>query len=228
MIFGGFEKFTLIDYPGKTACMVYTIGCNFRCPYCHNPELVDETVETRHSEADILSFLDTRRGFLDGVVVTGGEPTMHDDLPDFLRKVKAREFLVKLDTNGTRPEMLRSLIEQRMVDYIAMDVKAPLQKYSETVARPVDTGAIRESIALLIKGKAAYEFRTTVVKGILSPDDIREIGKEIHGASAYYLQRFIPTKLLNPQFRKKTTYGAEELKVLQEELHIHVSFCGIR
>ncbi len=228
MIFGGFEKFTLIDYPGKTACMVYTIGCNFRCPYCHNPELVDETVSKTFSESEVLSFLDTRRGLLDGVVITGGEPTMHDDLPAFMAKVKEKGFSVKLDSNGTNPAMLREVITKGLVDYVAMDMKAPLRNYSKTVARPVDTGKIHESIKLLITSDISYEFRTTLLKALTTPDDILEIGKEIQGAKAYYLQKFVPTKLLNPQFRKKVTYSDKELAELQKKLAPHVSFCGIR
>lgn len=228
MTFGGFEKCTLIDYPGKVAAMVYTIGCNFRCPYCHNPELVDETVDTRFSEKEVLCFLDTRRCLLDGLVITGGEPTMHDDLLPFMRTVKAQGFLVKLDSNGTRPDVLREAIQERAVDYIAMDVKAPLRKYEQVVARPTDTAAIKESIALLLEGAVPYEFRTTLVKALTPPEDILEIGREIRGAKAYYLQKFIPTKLLNPQFRKKVTYTDEELASLQKELSQYVSFCGIR
>lgn len=229
MIFGGLEKLTLIDYPGKVAAMVYTIGCNFRCPYCHNPELVDETVSTRIPEQEILKFLRSRQKLLDGLVVTGGEPTMHDgDLLLFLAKVKGLGFLVKLDSNGTRPDVLEEAIDRKLVDYVAMDIKAPIRSYSQTVARPVDTRAVMKSIKLLLMGKVDYEFRTTLVKSITSPDDIREIGKEIHGAKAYYLQRFIPTKVLNPQFRRKTTYSEEELRVLQDELRIHVEKCGIR
>ncbi|MEK7170286.1 MAG: anaerobic ribonucleoside-triphosphate reductase activating protein [Patescibacteria group bacterium] len=228
MIFGGFEKFTLIDYPGKTACMVYTIGCNFRCPYCHNPELVDETVSLTYSEADILSFLDMRKGLLDGVVITGGEPTMHRSLPAFMAKVKEKGFSVKLDSNGTNPAMLKKVITEKLVDYIAMDIKAPLQSYSKTVARPVDVGAIRESIRLIMASSVPYEFRTTLIKALTSPEDILNIGKEIKGAKAYYLQKFVSTKLLNPQFRKKVTYTDEELTELQKKLTPYVSFCGIR
>jgi pyruvate formate lyase activating enzyme len=229
MEFGGFEKCTLIDYPGKVACMVYTIGCPFRCPYCHNPELVDETVTTRISENDVLSFLDTRRAMLDGVVITGGEPTMHGDaLLSFMREVKKRGFLVKLDSNGTSPDVLRRAIDEELVDYIAMDIKAPLAKYSATVSRPVDGEAIKESIELIKKSGVDYEFRTTIVKSMLSEEDLEAIGKEISGAKAYYLQKFIPTKLLNPQFVKKVTYSDEEFQALQQKLGKYVSFCGIR
>ncbi|MES2215757.1 MAG: anaerobic ribonucleoside-triphosphate reductase activating protein [Patescibacteria group bacterium] len=228
MIFGGIEKCTLIDYPGKVACMVYTIGCNFRCPYCHNPELVDETVETHISEKDVLAFLSKRKGMLQGLVITGGEPTMHDDLLGFMKKVKSLGYLVKLDSNGTRPEMIEKAIQQGLVNYIAMDIKSPMSKYSQTVARPVDVAAIRKSIAILKTSGVEYEFRTTVIKGLIEPDDFREIGEEIRGAQRYFLQKFIPTKILNPQFKRKVTYGDEEFASFQEIMNTYVTFCGIR
>ena len=229
MVFGGFEKCTLIDYPGKVACMVYTIGCNFRCPYCHNPELVDETVETKITEAQILGFLDRRTKMLDGVVITGGEPTMHgSELIEFMKKVKKKGFLVKLDSNGTNPGVLKEAITKGLVDFIAMDIKSPLSKYSQTVARPVDVVAIRESIALIMKSGIDYEFRTTVIKAQLSPQDFDEIGHEIRGAKKYFLQKFIPNKLLNPQFRKKVSYSDDEFALLQEKMNNYVKYCGIR
>lgn len=228
MVFGGLEKCTLIDYPGKVTCMVYTIGCNWRCPYCHNPELVDETVETRITEKEVLDFLSARKGMLDGLVITGGEPTMHDDLPGFMRKVKNLGFLVKLDSNGTRPAMLKEAIRKKLVDYIAMDIKSPMSKYSQTVARPVDIKAIRKSIDILKSSGIGYEFRTTVIKVLIAPEDFHEIGREIRGADRYFLQRFIPTKVLNPQFKKKVTYNDEELRSFQEIMNKYVKFCGIR
>lgn len=229
MEFGGFEKFTLIDFPGKVACMVYTIGCPFRCPYCHNPELVDETCTARIDENIILEFLDERKGMLDGVVITGGEPTMHGEkLISFMRKVKHRGFLVKLDSNGVDPDFLQEAIEEKLVDYIAMDIKSPLRKYSQTVARPVDIDAIKSSIAIILESNIPYEFRTTVVRSMLSIDDIEEIGREIKGAANYYLQKFVPTKILNPQFLKKVTYDDEEFARIQTMMGQYVSFCGIR
>lgn len=228
MVFGGFENFTLIDYPGKIACVLYTIGCNFRCPYCHNPELVDETVEKTFTERDVLEFLDTRKAMLDGVVITGGEPTMHEDLPAFISEVKKRGFLVKLDSNGTNPRLLKKLGKDRMVDYFAMDIKAPIEKYSKVAARPVDTNAIHESIEVLKNQGVPYEFRTTVIKALHSVEDIRLMASEIRGAQKYYLQKFIPTKLLNPQFRKKVTYTDEEFKELQKIAEEYVEFCGLR
>ena len=229
MNFGGFEKFTLIDYPAKIACMVYTIGCPFRCPYCHNPELVDETCTTKIDEKVILDFLDERKGILDAIVITGGEPTMHGKkLVSFMGKVKKRGFLVKLDSNGVDPKFLQKVIDEKLVDYIAMDIKAPFSKYSQTVARPVDIRAIKESIEIIKNSGVEYEFRTTLVKSMLSMEDIKEIGKEIKGAKTYYLQKFIPTKILNPQFLKKVTYSNEDLETLKTTLEKYVSFCGIR
>lgn len=229
MVFGGFEKFTLIDFPGKIACMVYTIGCPFRCPYCHNPELVDETCTTRIDESIILKFLDARKGMIDGIVITGGEPTMHGPkLISFMREVKQRNFLIKLDTNGVHPEFIQEVIDENLVDYIAMDIKSPLSKYSQTVARPVDTDAIKSSIKVIIGSDIPYEFRTTIVRSMLSIEDIEEIGREIKGAANYYLQKFVPTKILNPQFLKKVTYNDEEFARIQTMMGHYVSFCGIR
>ena len=225
---GGLEKFTLIDFPDTVACIVYTIGCNFRCPYCHNPELVDETVEYEMTEQDVYHFLETRKGKLDGVVITGGEPTMHDDLLEVMRKIKNMGFLVKLDSNGTNPKMLQRAIDQGVVDYIAMDIKSPLASYDRTVARPVDVQAIKKSIGILMRSSVPYEFRTTLIKSLVSPSDLEEIGSEIRGAKKYYLQKFIPTKILNPQFLKKTTYADDELAVLQNKLSHYVEYCGIR
>jgi len=229
MIFGGLEKCTLIDYPNVIACMVYTIGCNFRCPYCHNPELVDETVENTLTESDFFDFLDSRKNFLDGVVITGGEPTVHgEDLLHFMKEVKGRGFKVKLDSNGTNPHILRRAFEDGLVDYIAMDIKSPLRKYSQTVSRPVNVDAIRESIELIMSSGIEYEFRTTIVKALLSPVDIEEIGKEIAGAKKYFLQKFIPTKLLNPQFLRKVTYTDHEFRQFQLIMQNYVTHCGIR
>jgi pyruvate formate lyase activating enzyme len=229
MKFGGFEKFTLIDYPTKMASMVYTVGCPFRCPYCHNPELVDETCTTNIDEKTILDFLDTRKGLLDGLVITGGEPTMHgDNLISFMREVKSRGFLVKLDTNGVDPDFLEKVFSEKLVDYVAMDIKSPLIKYSKTVTRPVDIEAIRKSVEIIKNSGIDYEFRTTIVKSMLSVEDLEQIGKEIEGAKTYYLQKFIPSKILNPQFLKKVTYSDKEFVNIKETMEKYVSFCGIR
>ena len=228
MRLGGLEKFTLIDYPGKIACAAYTIGCNFRCPYCHNPELVDETVQTRITETEFFDFLKERRQMLQGVVITGGEPTMHADLPAVMQKIKSLGYLVKLDTNGTNPVMLHEVVEGGLADYVAMDIKSPLRKYSATVARPVDIEAIQSSIDFLLSSPVEYEFRTTIIKGMQTPEDIAEIGREIRGAQRYFLQKFIPRKILNPQFIKKTTYSDKEFEDFRKKLQPYVTYCGIR
>lgn len=229
MIFGGFTPCTLIDYPGKMAAMVYTIGCNFRCPYCHNPELVDETVEETFPEEIIISFLESRQGILDGLVITGGEPTMHgEELLLFMERVKKLGFLIKLDTNGTNPDFIVAATRRRLVDYIAMDIKAPLRTYHRVVGRPVDTDAIGQSIAFIKNGPIEYEFRTTVIKALLSPEDLGEIAKEIQGAKRYYLQKFIPTNILNPQFKRKVSYADNDFVEFQKTASHHVAYCGIR
>lgn len=227
MRIGGLQKNSLIDYPGKISAIVFTIGCNFRCPYCHNPELVDETA-TEIPEADIFTFLEKRVGLLEAVTITGGEPTMHDDLPSFMQKVKALGFLVKLDTNGTNPDMLQKALEEKLVDYVAMDIKSPLATYEKTANRPVDTDAIRKSIGLLKDGSTPYEFRTTLVKTLITPEDLDGIGSDIQGAERYYLQKFVPTKTLNPAFLRKTTFTDEELLSMQKHMEKFVKECIIR
>jgi pyruvate formate lyase activating enzyme len=227
MKIGGLQKTTLIDYPGKIGAIVFTMGCNFRCPYCHNPELVDETAG-RIEEDVVLAFLEKRKGLLEAVTVTGGEPTVHDDLIPFMQKLKAVGYLVKLDSNGTHPDVLRTAIREKCVDYIAMDMKSPLQTYGGTVARPVDIEKIRESITLLIEDTVDYEFRTTVVKSLLSPEDIRSIGEDIRGAKRYFLQKFVPTKTLNPAFLRKTTYTDAEFEEMRTMMSEYVKTCDIR
>jgi len=163
------------------------------------------------------------------LVITGGEPTMHgDELLDFIRRVKELGFLVKLDTNGTDPKLLKVALRKGLIEYVAMDIKAPLSIYHRIAGRPVDTDAIRESIDALQNGSLPYEFRTTVIKALLSPEDIEGIGRDIAGAREYYLQKFLPTKILNPQFKRKVTYSDEEFLEFQKMLGKYVAYCGIR
>ena len=187
---GGFQKSTLIDYPGKIAAIVFTQGCNFRCGYCHNPELLDLKSDSKLSVQYILDFLKTRKGKLDGVVITGGEPTMQAGLYEFIKSVKSLGFLVKLDTNGSNPETIKKLVSDSLIDYIAMDIKAPLEKYKSIVGVGIDTDKIKQSIEIIMNSGIEYEFRTTVVKSLLSFDDILKMGEMIKGADKYYLQKF--------------------------------------
>ena len=191
MIFNGFQKVTLLDYPGKVACTLFTGGCNFRCPFCHNAGLVtDLSKSARIEEEEILTYLRKRRGILDGVCITGGEPLMHPDLPDFIRKVKELSFQVKLDTNGTFPERLAPLLDEGLVDYVAMDIKNSDEKYAATSGIEAYPKKIDETISLLMNSGVAYEFRTTVVREYHTPQDIENIAKKIMGAKHYFLQGF--------------------------------------
>ena len=188
----GLQKMTLLDYPGRVACTVFLGGCDFRCPFCHNFELVEGPFPPAMSEDDLFAFLQKRRGLLDGVAVTGGEPCLRPDLPEFLRKVRDAGFPVKLDTNGAHPVMLARLIDEGLVSYVAMDVKNAPAKYAETAGfARIDLGSIRESVALLLQGAVEYEFRTTVVRELHEARDFEEIGAWIAGARRYFLQPFV-------------------------------------
>ena len=192
MQINGFQKLTLLDFPGKVACIVFTPGCNFRCPFCHNASLVTHIDGERIEEEEILSYLKKRQGLLDGVVVTGGEPTLQGDLTDFLGKVKALGYAVKLDTNGTSPEKLKFLVEQGLVDYVAMDIKNTAAKYPVTAGcGSAVLGKVEESIDFLLADTVDYEFRTTVTAELHTPQDIGDIAKRIKGAKRYFLQNFI-------------------------------------
>jgi len=228
MRIGGLQHSSLIDYPGEVSAVIFTVGCNFRCPYCHNPELVFESPEREWTQEEVFDFLRKRRGVLPAVTVTGGEPTVHEDLPGFLRRMKTLGFRVKLDTNGTNPAMLRALIAEGLVDYVAMDIKAPLEKYAQVTASPVTVEAIRESTALLRRGLVAYEFRTTIVKAQLSLADLEHIGREIAGARRYYLQPFNPAKTLHPSFHSLFSYTKEELLAAAARLNRYVEHCELR
>ena len=193
MKFSGFQKLTLLDYPEKTACTLFTAGCNFRCPFCHNAALVTHIDNTNFfTEEYVLEYLKKRKGIIDGVCITGGEPLMHNDLPEFIKKVKELGFLVKLDTNGSYPERLASLIESGDVDYVAMDIKNSKEKYTTTADCNEELlQRVEKSVEILKTGKVNYEFRTTVVKEYHDVDDIKKIAEWIAPAEKYFLQNFI-------------------------------------
>lgn len=192
MFLSGLQKLTLLDYPGKVACTVFTAGCNFRCPFCHNAGLVlPERLFQDVTEADILAFLKKRVGILDGVAVTGGEPLLHSELPAFLRQVKELGYLVKLDTNGSFPDRLKEVVSQGLVDRVAMDIKNSPELYAKTAGIPhLDLTDIERSKNFLLAGPVEYEFRTTVVKGLHTRDSLIEAAKWIAGANEFYLQQF--------------------------------------
>ncbi len=192
MQFSGFQKLTLLDYPGHVAATLFTAGCNFRCPFCHNAALVTH-IDNQNFYTDeyILDYLKKRVGILDGICITGGEPLMHKDLPDFIKKVKALGYLIKLDTNGSYPEILKQLIDSSNIDYVAMDIKNSKEKYALTAECSNDDLAnVEKSIAILKEKKIDFEFRTTIVAEYHTVDDIRSIAKWIKGAEKYFLQNF--------------------------------------
>lgn len=220
MILGGFQKLTLLDYPGKIATTVFTVGCSFRCPFCHNPELVDlRLTHNEESEKAFFEFLQKRKGKLEGVCITGGEPTIQPDILDFIKKIKKMGFLVKLDSNGTRPDVLKKIIDQKLVDYIAMDIKSSLEKYAEATGSKVDIDRIRLSVNLIRNSKIPYEFRTTVVPGLHAEKDFIEIAKWINGAEAYYLQEYREEqKILDQNLKKKTKGQKIDLDKIKKKI----------
>ncbi|MBO5935068.1 MAG: anaerobic ribonucleoside-triphosphate reductase activating protein [Clostridia bacterium] len=196
MVFHGFQKMTMLDFPGYVACTVFTPGCNFRCPFCHNSLLVTKVNDNEvYSEDEILAYLKKRKGVIDGICISGGEPLMHDDIFDFVKKVKETGMLVKIDTNGSFPDKLKKLIDSGNIDYVAMDIKNCPEKYAVTTGiHDFDITPIRKSVELLLEGRVAYEFRTTVVKEFHTPQDMVHIGEFISGADKYFLQHFIESE----------------------------------
>ncbi|HUH67259.1 MAG TPA: anaerobic ribonucleoside-triphosphate reductase activating protein [Syntrophales bacterium] len=219
MLIGGLQKVSLIEYPGRISAIAFTQGCNFRCPYCYNPELVDPGMyEECIPEESVLAFLEKRKGKLEALTVTGGEPTMQGDLAEFVGAVKDKGYLVKLDTNGSSPDVLEKLLSKRLVDYIAMDIKAPLTKYRALTKSKIDENMIRRSIDFIMTSGLPYEFRTTVPKKLLHEDDLIVIGDMLKGARCYILQRFIPTKTLDKQFLKYEPYSDNEMEAFRGRL----------
>ena len=187
----GLQKMTLLDYPGRVACTVFLGGCDFRCPFCHNFELVEGPLPVALDEEEFFAFLGKRQGLLDGVAITGGEPCLRRDLPEFMAKIHEAGFDVKLDTNGNHPQVLKRVLEDGLADYVAMDIKNAPAKYAQTIGLPrIDLAPIEESISLLLSGAVPYEFRTTVVRELHEAADFEAIGAWIEGAERYFLQPF--------------------------------------
>jgi len=216
---GDIQRFSLIDYPGRICATVFTQGCNFRCPYCHNPELVIPSLyrETK-TDDEVFSFLEKRKGKLDAVNITGGEPTLQPDLIEFIKRIRSLGYMVKIDTNGSFPEVLRKLIDGNLLNYIAMDVKAPLEKYGEVTRASIVPEDIEESIKLIMNSGIDYEFRTTIVKSLLTGTDIEKIGILTGGARCHVLQKFVPSKTLDPGFMNEGTHTDEEIGNIKEKL----------
>ena len=191
MIIKGIQKLTLLDFPGRVGCTIFTAGCNFRCPFCHNASLVLGNEGEVIGEEEIFSFLEARRGRLSGVCISGGEPTLQPDLIPFIRRVREMGYAVKLDTNGYRPEVIEQLIAEGLIDYFAMDIKTSRERYSAVAGVEIDVAKIEKSAALIMSSGIEYEFRTTVVKELHFAEDFTNIGNWLSGAEKYFLQGFI-------------------------------------
>jgi len=248
MIIAGLQKTTLIDYPGKIACIIFLAGCNFRCPWCYSAELVlPEKIikQPRISEEEFFNFLRQRKGMLEGVVICGGEPTINKDLPKFIEKIKGLGYSVKLDTNGSNPEMLKSLVKSNLIDYVAMDIKASKSEirnpksetnlkykisiYEKIMQEGVKMTDIEESVEFLKNGKLDFEFRTTVVNTIHKKEDFLEIAKWIGGPNIkYYLQNFVAQKTIDPAFERIEPFKKEFLEQIVKEISPYFKICQVR
>jgi len=214
MKFSGLQKISLIDYPNKVASVLFTPGCNLRCPFCHNWRIVVDPKPPFLQEAVALEILESRKKYVDAVVVTGGEPSMHRELPKFLAKLKAKGFLVKLDTNGFYPEVLEECLPY--VDYVAVDVKTSLEKYKLLGAK--DTNSLVRSVEMLKTGKVAYEFRTTAVPELVTADDVTCIGELVKGAKTHAFQQFVPNDTMEKKFESLKPYAPETIKGFAERM----------
>lgn len=223
------QKTTLVDFPGKVACTLFVDKCNFRCPFCHNTTLVLEQEKNQISEKEALDFLKKRANVLEGVCITGGEPSLHPELFEFIPKAKKLGYKIKIDSNGYKPEFFEKLLKEKQADYIAMDIKAPLEKYSQATGIEANTEKIKESISLLLNSKTDYEFRATVVPGLIELKDVETIGKMVKGTKAFYFQQFAGNiKLLNPEFEKIRPYPVSVLEEMKEKMKEYAEKVEIR
>jgi len=228
MQIAGFQETSLLDYPDHISAIVWTLGCTFRCPYCYNKDIVLGS-GALIPPGDILSFLHHRRRRLEAVVVSGGEPLMQDGLGGFLREVKALGFLVKVDTNGMFPERLELLLDEGLVDYVAMDVKTSREKYRVAAGVRVPVERIEQTVRLIRECAPAYEFRTTVVPGVVSKEDVLAIGEWLQGSACFYLQQFKPmSSLINASFERVVPYTKERLEEMLAAVRPFFKQCGLR
>ncbi|MFA5523463.1 MAG: anaerobic ribonucleoside-triphosphate reductase activating protein [Tissierellales bacterium] len=227
MEFRGHQKSSFIDYPDKICTVLFTGGCNFRCDYCHNSDLVYNKGEVI-PESFVFDYLDKRKKMLDAICISGGEPTLHDGLYDFIKKVKARGYLVKLDTNGTAPDVLNKLISDELVDYIAMDIKAPIDKYSKVMNSNINIEKIIESINIIKSSDIDYEFRTTICRELLTQDDILKIAEYLKGSKRYYLQNFKDGETILGGQNKLNSFSRERLIEIEAQIKHYFEIFKIR
>lgn len=209
----GFQKTSMVDYPEKIVSVIFLTNCNFRCPYCHNPEMVlnDPKIEEIPQE-EVIEHMKEKRKWVDGICVTGGEPCLHEDLPEFIEKVKKEGFLVKLDTNGSNPEMIKELLDKKLLDFISVDIKSNLENYENIAKVKVDLEKIKKSVDLIKNSNIDYEFRTTVLPDMHKKEDLIKIGEWLKGSKKYALQNFRPGKCLNPSYNEKLGFSKQELE----------------
>jgi len=230
MLITGFQKSTLLDYPGKVASLIFTYGCNLRCGYCHNPELVTLPCNISNivKEEEIFSFLKSRQGVIDALVITGGEPTLQKDLIQFIKKIKKFGLLVKLDTNGTNSKTVKRILDLGIVDYWAMDIKYEDEIYKQNLEENVEYDEIKKSIKLIRDYGLDYEFRTTYVKGIHTVESAEGIGKLIEGSKRYFIQNFRPGKTINPSLNRSNSFTPTELRKMKSLIRKYVRDVEIR
>jgi pyruvate formate lyase activating enzyme len=237
MKIGGLEKLSLLDYPGNLATIVFTQGCNFRCHFCYNPMLVWPSESGKKNikglslikEKDLFLFLKSRLKKIDGVVITGGEPTIHSDLPQFIAKIKNLGLLVKLDTNGTNPQILNKLWQEKLIDYVAMDLKAPFEKYELVTGVKINYHFLEKSVKILIEKDIPHEFRSTLLPIFHNEENVKLMGKIILGAKVWYLQKFKATdNLLNPQFSQEKSFSDKKMRELAKIGAKYVIKCQAR
>ncbi len=228
MKIGGFQKTSLLDYPGEISAIIWTVGCNFNCPFCYNKNLVEGNVELI-SEDEIFSYLKKRRGMLEGLVISGGEPFLQKDLIDFVCKVKKMGYLVKVDTNGMFPDELGELIDKKLIDYVSMDIKAPKKKYDKLTGVKTNVSKIEKSIDILRKNEVDYEFKTTFVADLLNKEDIIEIAKWLEGSDKYFLQQFKSNMpLISSKLDNMTSHPKEYLYETLDAIKGYFNYCKVR
>jgi pyruvate formate lyase activating enzyme len=228
MNIGGFQKTSLLDYPDSISAIVWTTGCNFRCPFCYNKDLVLGKVKNI-AEEEVISFLSKRKGLLEGLVISGGEPLIQKDIVKFCEKVKKIGYLIKIDTNGMYPKIIQDLIDKKIVDYIAMDVKAPKEKYNGLTGVKTDINNLEKSIRIIKKSAPDYEFKTTFVPVLLNKEDIIEIAKWLEGAKRFFLQQFKPnTPLISDKLEIVKPYSKEEILSILKKIKPYFEICNTR
>ncbi len=231
MKIGGLQKLTLVDYPNKIAATVFLTGCNFKCGFCHNFDIVDPDLASGRvpiTEKEFFDFLKSKQGLIDGICVTGGEPTINADLINFIKRIKELNFSIKLDTNGSNPSMLKELIDQKLLDFVAMDIKTSPEKYTKAVGTEINIDNIKKSVEIIRKSKIDYEFRTTVVPGIVDREDVEKLGKWLKGAKKFSLQQFRNQKVLNKEFEKIVPYWDDTLKEFKKILEKYIKNVELR